>query len=74
MQHIGNKVDFKEWSITKYKKGYMVMIKESIHWKIFLNLSLYAQNNIASQCIKQKKKSFKGEIYTIIVGDFHIFL
>lgn len=38
----GNRADFKAWNITRYRKGYIVMIKESIHQEK-KNLSLYAQ-------------------------------
>lgn len=74
----GNRADFKAWNITRYRKGYIVMIKESIHQEKKKS-KFVCTKNIDLQYIRQKKKkretSFKGKIYktTIIVGGIHIF-
>lgn len=50
--------------------GYFVMIREPIHQEDIMLLCIYALNNRASKCVKNKWSELKGEIesLTIIVG------
>lgn len=55
--------------VTRDKKGYYRMIKGSIQEDIKI-LTTYAPNIETPQHVKQILKAIKGEIVTIIVGDY----
>ena len=55
------------------KEGHYIMIKGSIQEKDITSINIYAPNIGASQYVRQRLTSMKGEINnnTIIVGDFN---
>ena len=68
-----DKIDIKIKTITRDKEGYYIMIKGSIQEEDITLVNIYAHNIGASQYIRQRLTTIKGEIdsNTIIVGDFN---
>ena len=63
------KIDFKTNAVKKDKEGHYIMIKGSIQEEDIT--IIYAPNTGAPQYVRQMLTSMKGEINTIIVGDFN---
>ena len=70
---ISEKIDFKTKTITKYKEGHRIMIKESIQEEDITIVNIYAPNIGTPQYIRQIPTAIKGEINSnrMIVGDFN---
>ena len=71
---ISDKIDFEIKAVKRGKEGYYIIIKGSIQKEDITIINIYAPNIGASQYVRQKLTSIKGEINsnTIIVGDFNI--
>ena len=70
---ISDKIDFEIKTVKRDKEGHYIMIKGSIKIQEETLINIYPPNIGASQNIRQKLTSMKGEINsnTIIVGDFN---
>ena len=68
---ISDKTDFKIKTITRGKEGHYLMIKGSIQEEDITIVNIYAPNIGAPQYIRQMLTVIKGEIDTVIVGDFN---
>ena len=68
---ISDKIDFKIKTGKRGKEGHYIMIKGSIHEEDITIINIYAPNIGAPQYVRQMLMSMKGEINTIIVGDFN---
>ena len=68
---ISDQIDFKTKAVKK-DKGHYIMIKGSIQEEDITIINIYAPVYIgAPQYVRQMLTSMKGEINTIIVGDFN---
>ena len=65
---ISDKIDFE---IKAVKEGHYIMIKGSTQKEDTTIINIYAPNIGAPQYVRQMLTSMKGEINTIIVGDFN---
>ena len=70
---ISDKIDFEIKAVKRDKEGHYIMIKGSIQEKdtTIININIYASNTGPPQYVRQMLTSRKGEINTIIVGDFN---
>ena len=70
---ISDKIDFEIKTVKRDKEGHYIMIKGSIQEEDITIINIYAPNKGASQYVRQRLTSMKGEIKnnTIIVGDFN---
>ena len=68
---ISDKIDFKIKTIIRDKEGHYIMIKGSIQEEDVRIVNTYTPNIGAPQYIRQLPTAIKGEIDTIIVGDFN---
>lgn len=70
---ISHKADYRAREIIRYKKGYYIIIKESIIQEEITILNVYSPNNIASKYMRQNLTELQGEIdeSASIVGEFN---
>ena len=68
---ISDKIDFEIKAVKRDKEGHYIMIKGSIQEEDITIINIYAPNIGAPQYVRQMLTSMKGEINTIIVGDFN---
>ena len=68
---ISDKIDFNMKAVKRDKEGHYIMIKGSIQEEDITIINIYAPDIGAPQYIRQMLTSMKGEINTIIVGDFN---
>ena len=68
---ISDKIDFEIKAMKRDKEGHYIMIKGSIQEEDITILNIYAPNVGAPQYIRQMLTCMKGDINTIIVGDFN---
>ena len=68
---ISDKIDLKTKAVKRDKEGHYIMIKRSIQEEDITIINIYAPNTGAPQYVRQMLTSMKGEINTIIVGDFN---
>jgi len=68
---ISNKIDFKTKAVKRDKEEHYIMIKGSIQEEDITIINIYALNIGAQRYVRQMLTSMKGEINTIIVGDFN---
>ena len=68
---ISDKIDFEIKAVKRDKEGHYIMIKGSIQEKDITIINIYAPNIGTLQYVRQTLTSMKGEINTIIVGDFN---
>ena len=65
---ISDKIDFKTKVVKRDKEGhYIVLIKGSIQEKDITSINIYAPNIGASQYVRQRLTSMKGEINNTII-------
>ena len=58
-------------AVKRDKEGHCIMIEGSIQEEDITIINIYAPNIGAPQYVRQMLTSMKGEINTIIVGDFN---
>ena len=68
---ITDKIDFEIKAVKRDKEGHHIVIKGSIQEEDIAIINIYAPNIGALQYVRQMLTSMKGEINTIIVGDFN---
>uniref|UniRef100_A0A9L0SEG6 Endonuclease/exonuclease/phosphatase domain-containing protein n=1 Tax=Equus caballus TaxID=9796 RepID=A0A9L0SEG6_HORSE len=68
---ISDKIDFKTKTVAGDKEGHYIMIKGTIQQEVIILVNIHAPNRGASKYIKQLLIDKKGEIVTIVVGDFN---
>ena len=68
---ISDKRDFEIKAMKRDKEGHYIMIKGSIQEVDITIINIYAPNIGAPQYVRQILTSMKGEINTIIAGDFN---
>ena len=68
---ISDKIDFEIKAVKRDKEGHYIMIEGSIQEKDTTIINIYASNIGPPQYVRQMLTSRKGEINTIIVGDFN---
>ena len=68
---ISDKIDFEIKAMKRDKEGHYIMIKGSIQEEDITIINIYAPNIGAPQYVRQILTRMKGEINTIILGDFN---
>ena len=69
---ISDKTGLKIKMIARYKEGHYTMIIGLIQEKDITSVNIYSRNIVAPQYIRKALTDIKGEVATIIVGDFRL--
>ena len=68
---ISDKIDMQIKAVKRDKEGHYIMIKGSIQEEDITMINIYGPNTGAPQYVRQILTRMKGEINTIILGDFN---